>query len=123
MLEACRVKGVEQVFFSSSACVYPAYNQKTPLIRLRGSFGLSCRPRQRIRLGKAVQRANVFCLCTQFGIKVKVARFHNIFGPLGTWQGGREKAPAAICRKVAAAEAGGELEIWGDGEQTGPSCT
>ena len=119
MLEACRVKGVEQVFFSSSACVYPAYNQEDaahPVCEEGSAYPAD--PDSEYGWEKLFSERMYFAYARNFGIKVKVARFHNIFGPLGTWQGGREKAPAAICRKVAAAEAGGELEIWGDGEQT-----
>ena len=119
MLEACRVKGVEQVFFSSSACVYPAYNQEDaahPVCEEGSAYPAD--PDSEYGWEKLFSERMYFAYARNFGIKVKVARFHNIFGPLGTWQGGREKAPAAICRKVAAAGAGGELEIWGDGEQT-----
>ena len=85
---------------------------------LRG-IGLPRRAGQRIWLGEAFQRTAVPVLYAQlWDVAVRVARFHNIFGPEGTWTGGKEKAPAAICRKVAEAEDGGEIEIWGDGKQT-----
>ena len=83
-----------------------------------GGFRLSGGAGQRIRLGEAVQRAAVPRLQAQPRHAGAVARFHNIFGPEGTWTGGREKAPAALCRKVAKARSGDEIEIWGDGEQT-----
>src|SRR5690242_3524018 len=69
-------------------------------------------------MGKAVQRATYLAYRRNFGLQTHIARYHNIFGPEGTWTGGREKAPAAICRKVAMARSGDEIEVWGDGEQT-----
>ena len=119
MLEACRLNGVKKIFFSSSACVYPEYNQNDadhPVCSEDSAY--PAKPDSEYGWEKLFSERMYLAYARNFGLDVRIARFHNIFGPLGTWQGGKEKAPAAMCRKVAAAAPGGELEIWGDGEQT-----
>jgi len=119
MLEAARSAGVDRFFFSSSACVYPKFRQLAPDVpALKESDALPAFP------GTAYGWEKLFTerLCTAFfedyGLETRVARYHNIFGPEGTYVGGREKAPAALCRKVALAANPGEIVIWGDGQQT-----
>ncbi len=119
MLEASRINGVKRFFFSSSACVYPLYLQRSPEVRpLREADAWPAEPEE----GYGLEKLYMEKLCQYYredlGLETRVARFHNVYGPLGTYDGGREKAPAAICRKVALAPDGGEVEIWGDGEQT-----
>ena len=119
MLEVCHKRNIKRIYYSSSACIYPEYNQLDPdnpncaedsayPAEPDSDYGWEKLFSERLYL--AFQRNN--------GMEVRIARYHNIFGPEGTWNGGREKAPAAICRKVAIADDGGEMEIWGDGKQT-----
>ncbi len=124
-LEAAVRNGARRYFFSSSACVYPEYRQtETAVTALREEDAYPAQPQDAYGWEKLVTER----LCTHYGedrgIETRIARFHNIFGPLGSWEGGREKAPAAICRKVAIAKLTGnpEIEIWGDGEQTRSFC-
>ncbi|MGH2732152.1 MAG: NAD-dependent epimerase/dehydratase family protein [Actinomycetota bacterium] len=119
MLEAAVQNRVPRFFYSSSACIYPAYRQEIPDVQgLKEEHAYPAQPEE----GYGWEKLYSEKLCQWYledkGIPTRVARFHNIYGPLGTYEGGREKAPAAICRKVALAEEGGELEIWGDGRQT-----
>ena len=110
---------VKKVFYSSSACIYPAYNQldsKNP--KCGEATAYPAAPDSEYGWEKLFSERLFFAFSRNHGLDVRVARFHNIFGPQGTWNGGREKAPAAICRKVAEQPDGGEIEIWGDGEQT-----
>jgi GDP-D-mannose 3', 5'-epimerase len=119
MLEAARLRGCRHIFYSSSACIYPQYNQKdaqTPETRESTAYPAS--PDSEYGWEKLFGERLYLAYARNYQIKATIARYHNIFGPLGTWTGGREKAPAAICRKVAEAPDGGEIEIWGDGEQT-----
>jgi GDP-D-mannose 3',5'-epimerase len=110
---------VGKVFYSSSACIYPAYNQVDPKNPKCGeSTAYPAAPDSEYGWEKLFSERLYFAFSRNYGLDVRVARFHNIFGPEGTWQGGREKAPAALCRKVAEQPDGGEIEIWGDGEQT-----
>ncbi len=119
MLEASRMNGVERFFFSSSACVYPLYLQRSPDVRpLREDEAWPAEPEEGYGLEKLYMEKLCQYYREDFGLETRVARFHNVYGPLGTYEGGREKAPAAICRKVALTPDGGEVEIWGDGEQT-----
>jgi len=125
MLEAARLSGVQRFFFSSSACIYPQYRQQSPdLTPLREEDAYPADPEE----GYGWEKLYMEKLCQyyyeDYGLRTYVARFHNIFGPLGTWQGGKEKAPAALCRKVAMAKVTGNhvVEIWGDGEQTRSFC-
>lgn len=119
MLEASRINGVQRFFFSSSACVYPMYLQKSPDVRpLKEEDAWPAEPEEGYGLEKLYMEKMCQYYREDFGLETRVARFHNVYGPLGTYEGGREKAPAAICRKVALAPDGGEVEVWGDGKQT-----
>ena len=110
---------VKKVLYSSSACIYPAYNQEDPRNPKCGeSTAYPAAPDSEYGWEKLFSERLYFAFARDHGLDVRVARFHNIFGPEGTWQGGREKAPAALCRKIAEQPNGGEMEIWGDGEQT-----
>ena len=112
-------KRVRKVFYSSSACMYPAYNQEDPQKpNCAESTAYPAAPDSEYGWEKLFSERLYFAFFRNHGLDVRVARFHNIFGPEGTWQGGREKAPAALCRKVAEQEEGGTIEMWGDGEQT-----
>jgi nucleoside-diphosphate-sugar epimerase len=124
-LDAARINGVKRYFYTSSACVYPEYRQLDANVTpLKEEDAYPAQPQDAYGWEKLV----VEHLCThyreQYDIQTHIVRFHNIFGPLGTWEGGREKAPAAMCRKVAVAKLTGnpEIEIWGDGEQTRSFC-
>ena len=115
---ACR-QGVEQVFFSSSACVYNEYNQVDPQNPdCREDTAYPAHPDTEYGWEKLFSERLYLSYNRQYGMRNRIARFHNIFGEHGTWRGGKEKAPAAICRKVAMASEGGEIEVWGDGLQT-----
>jgi GDP-D-mannose 3',5'-epimerase len=119
MLERSASHKVPKIFYSSSACIYPAYNQLDPdNPKCSEDSAYPAAPDSEYGWEKLFSERLYFSFQRNYGIQVRVARFHNIFGPRGTWQGGREKAPAAICRKVAAADNGDEIEIWGDGKQT-----
>ena len=119
MLEHGVRAGVKRFFYSSSACIYPEYNQLDPdNPKCSEDSAYPAAPDSEYGWEKLFSERLYFAYMRNHGIDVRVARFHNIFGPEGTWQGGREKAPAAICRKVAEAPDGGEIEIWGDGKQT-----
>jgi GDP-D-mannose 3',5'-epimerase len=119
VLERSRLVGVNKIFYSSSACMYPAYNQEdaeNPKCSEDSAYPAA--PDSEYGWEKLFSERLYLTYMRNHGIQVRVARFHNIFGPEGTWDGGKEKAPAAICRKVATADDGGEIEIWGDGQQT-----
>jgi GDP-D-mannose 3',5'-epimerase len=119
ILECGRHAGVEKFFYSSSACIYPEYNQldaDNPKCSEDSAYPAA--PDSEYGWEKLFSERLYLAYMRNYGIQVRIARFHNIFGPEGTWCGGREKAPAAICRKVAEAEDGGSIEIWGDGKQT-----
>ena len=121
LLLAARWTDVERYFFSSSACVYAADKQlSSDVDPLKEADAYPADARGRLRLGEALQRADVPPLPRGLRALHAVARYHNVYGPHGTYDGGREKAPAAICRKVTEAKLSGdhEIEIWGDGEQT-----
>lgn len=125
MLEAARLHAVEKFFFSSSACVYPQYRQRQPdLPPLREEEALPADPEEGYGWEKLFMEKLCQYYYEDYGLPTYVARFHNIFGPLGAWEGGREKAPAALCRKVATAKLTGDpvVEIWGDGGQTRSFC-
>ncbi len=124
-LEAARMNGVRRYLFTSSACVYPEYRQtEADVVPLKEEDAYPAQPQDAYGWEKLVAER----LCTHYredySLETRIVRFHNIFGPLGTWEGGREKAPAALCRKVAVAKLTGnpEIEIWGDGEQTRSFC-
>ena len=108
-----------KVFYSSSACMYPEHNQLDPNNpNCSEDSAYPANPDSEYGWEKLFSERLYFAYNRNFNIPVRVARFHNIFGPEGTWQGGKEKAPAAICRKVLEVEDGGTIEVWGDGEQT-----
>lgn len=118
-LEYGRKAGVKRFFYSSSACAYPEYNQTDPdNPKCSEDSAYPAAPDSEYGWEKLFSERLHLAYMRNYGIEVRVARFHNIFGPEGTWCGGREKAPAALCRKVAEAGEGGEIEIWGDGRQT-----
>jgi nucleoside-diphosphate-sugar epimerase len=111
--------GVKKIFYSSSACIYPAFNQKDPQNPICSEdSAYPALPDSEYGWEKLFSERLYYSYMRNYGMQVRVARFHNIFGPEGTWTGGKEKAPAAICRKVAMASNRGTIEIWGDGEQT-----
>jgi nucleoside-diphosphate-sugar epimerase len=119
LLEASRLAGVGRLFYSSSACIYPSHNQ-TDLDNPNCSedSAYPAAPDSEYGWEKLFSERLYFAYRRNHGIDVRVARLHNVFGPQGKWRGGCEKAPAALCRKVAEAPDGGEIEIWGDGRQT-----
>jgi len=111
--------GVEKLFYSSSACIYPEYNQRDPQNpKCSEDSAYPAAPDSEYGWEKLFSERLYLSYMRNYGAQVHIARFHNIFGPQGTWTGGKEKAPAAMCRKVAETEDGGEIEIWGDGMQT-----
>ncbi len=124
-LEAARINGVKRYFYTSSACVYPEYKQtEANVVPLKEEDAYPAMPQDAYGWEKLIMER----LCTHYrqdyGFETRIVRFHNIFGPEGTWEGGREKAPAALCRKIAVAKLTGnhEIEMWGDGEQTRSFC-
>lgn len=119
VLDIASKRNCRRIFYSSSACMYPAHNQedtRKPVTSEDSAYPAN--PDSEYGWEKLFSERLYLAYNRNLGIEARVARYHNIFGPHGTWQGGREKAPAAICRKVAEANDGGEIEIWGDGEQT-----
>jgi nucleoside-diphosphate-sugar epimerase len=111
--------GVQKFFYSSSACMYPEYNQLDPNNpKCSEDSAYPAAPDSEYGWEKLFSERLYLAYMRNYGVSVRIARFHNIFGPDGTWRGGREKAPAALCRKIAEAADGGEIEIWGDGQQT-----
>jgi nucleoside-diphosphate-sugar epimerase len=119
MLEAARLHNVRKIFYSSSACIYPEFNQLDPdNPNCAENSAYPAQPDSEYGWEKLFSERLYFSYMRNCGIKVYVARFHNIFGPEGSWCDGREKAPAALCRKVAEASDAGQIEIWGDGRQT-----
>ncbi len=123
MLEAAREAGAKRFLYTSSACVYPLYKQQTPDVTpLREEDAYPADPEDGYGWEKLFSERQCRHYTEDFGLETRVARFHNIFGPLGTYDGGREKSPAAICRKIAMASNGGEIEVWGDGTQTRSYC-
>jgi len=119
MLDACIRRNVKRIFYSSSACIYPEHNQMDPdNPNCAEDSAYPANPDSDYGWEKLFSERLYLAFHRNYGMEVRIARYHNIFGPLGTWDGGREKAPAAMCRKVAMAKDGGEIEIWGDGKQT-----
>ena len=111
--------GVKRFFYSSSACMYPEYNQTDPQNpKCSEESAYPAAPDSEYGWEKLFSERLYLSYMRNYGAHVRIARFHNIFGPQGTWTGGKEKAPAALCRKIAQAPNGGEIEIWGDGLQT-----
>jgi nucleoside-diphosphate-sugar epimerase len=124
-LEAARENGVSRYFYTSSACVYPEYKQTiTDAKPLKESDAYPADPQDAYGWEKLITERLCVHYREDYGFDTRIVRFHNIFGPLGTWRDGREKAPAALCRKIAVAKLTGnhEIEIWGDGEQTRSFC-
>jgi nucleoside-diphosphate-sugar epimerase len=124
-LEAARKNDVQRYLYTSSACIYPEHRQTDAnVVPLREDEAYPAAPQDAYGWEKLISERLCEHYSLEYGIDTRVVRFHNIFGPLGTWQGGREKAPAALCRKVAEAVLDGtnEIEIWGDGEQTRSFC-
>lgn len=118
-LEAMRIKGARKVFYSSSACIYPEYNQLEPdNPNCAEDSAYPAQPDSEYGWEKLFSERLYLAYKRNFGIDARIARFHNIFGPEGAWCDGREKAPAALCRKVAETLDGGQMEVWGDGKQT-----
>src|SRR2546426_8547359 len=123
MLEAARLNGVNRYLYTSSACIYPGYRQNAPEVSpLKEDDAYPADPEDGYGWEKLFSERQCRHYWEDYGLDTRVVRFHNIYGPLGTYDGGREKSPAAICRKVALTEDGGEIEVWGDGKQTRSYC-
>ena len=123
MLEAARLSGVRRYLYTSSACVYPTFLQDSEDVTpLREDQAVPADPEKGYGWEKLFAEQLTTYYHQECGLDVRIVRFHNIYGPLGTYDGGKEKAPAAICRKVALADDGAGIEIWGDGEQTRSFC-
>ncbi len=123
-LEAARENGVNRYLYTSSACIYPEHLQTdTDVTPLKEADAYPAAPQDAYGWEKLVSEIAAHYYHQEYDLDVRVVRFHNIYGPYGTWTGGREKAPAALCRKVAEVEDGGSIEIWGDGEQTRSFCS
>jgi GDP-D-mannose 3', 5'-epimerase len=119
VLETCYKRNIKRIFYSSSACMYPEHNQLDPQNpNCEESSAYPANPDSEYGWEKLFSERLYLAFHRNYGMECRVARFHNIFGPQGTWEGGREKAPAAICRKVAECQDQGTIEIWGDGLQT-----
>jgi nucleoside-diphosphate-sugar epimerase len=122
-IEAARINSVKRYLYTSSACIYPGYKQKeTDVTPLKESDAYPADAEDGYGWEKLYMERVCRHYTEDFGLDTRVVRFHNIFGPLGTYDGGREKSPAAICRKIALASDGDDIEVWGDGEQTRSYC-
>ena len=119
VLDACHKRNIKRVFYSSSACMYPEHNQLDPdNPNCAEDSAYPANPDSEYGWEKLFSERLYLAYNRNHGMECRVARYHNIFGPEGTWQGGKEKAPAAMCRKVAMAKPGDAIEVWGDGQQT-----
>ncbi len=119
VLDACHKRNIKRVFYSSSACMYPAHNQEDPdNPNCVEDSAYPANPDSEYGWEKLFSERLYLAYNRNYGMECRVARFHNIFGPEGTWQGGKEKAPAALSRKIAQCEPGQSIEVWGDGKQT-----
>src|SRR5260370_37400375 len=119
VLDACHKRLLKRIFYSSSACMYPAYNQENPRApNCEEGSAYPAAPDSEYGWEKLFSERLYLTYGRCHGLEVRIGRYHNIFGPEGTWTGGREKAPAALCRKIAAVEDDGTIEIWLDGQQT-----
>ena len=119
IVEECKKKSVKKVFYSSSACMYPEHNQLDPENpNCSEASAYPANPDSEYGWEKLFSERLFLAYHRNYGLQVRIARFHNIFGPEGTWRGGKEKSPAALCRKVSEAADGTEIEVWGDGKQT-----
>lgn len=119
VLETCKRRNIKNIFYSSSACIYPDYNQTdpdNPLCTEESAYPAN--PDSEYGWEKLFSERLFMSYSRNHNMNCKIARYHNVFGPQGTWDGGKEKSPAALCRKIAKAEDGGTIEIWGDGLQT-----
>src|SRR5687767_7801217 len=124
-LDAAREAGVARYLYTSSACIYPEYKQQDAnVIPLKEEDAYPAQPQDAYGWEKLLTERLCMHYGEEYDMQTRIVRFHNIFGILGTWDGGREKAPAALCRKIAKAKLSGkhEIEIWGDGEQTRSFC-
>ncbi|MFZ5437821.1 MAG: NAD-dependent epimerase/dehydratase family protein [Patescibacteria group bacterium] len=123
LAEACKQNQVKRIFFASSACIYPISKQTTTqVLALKEAEAYPAEPDNEYGWEKLFSERLFTSYAQDHGLEVRIARYHNIYGPEGTYTGGREKAPAAICRKIAEVETGGQIEVWGDGEQTRSFC-
>lgn len=119
VLDACHKRNIKRVFYSSSACMYPEHNQLDPdNPNCAEDSAYPANPDSEYGWEKLFSERLYLAYNRNYDMECRVARYHNIFGPQGTWQGGKEKAPAAMCRKVVEANDGGTIEVWGDGKQT-----
>jgi nucleoside-diphosphate-sugar epimerase len=119
VLDVMRKKGIKKVFYSSSACMYPSHNQEdpdNPLLSEESAYPAN--PDSEYGWEKLFSERLYMTYARNYGIESRIARFHNIFGPRGSWNNGKEKSPAALCRKVAMCEDGGTIDVWGPGNQT-----
>jgi nucleoside-diphosphate-sugar epimerase len=122
-IEAARLNGASRYLYTSSACIYPGYKQKSADVTpLKENDAYPADAEDGYGWEKLYMERVCHHYTQDFGLDTRVVRFHNIFGPLGTYVGGREKSPAAICRKIALADDGDDIEVWGDGEQTRSYC-
>lgn len=122
-MDAARINQVERYLYTSSACIYPEHLQVEADVKpLKEEDAYPAAPQDAYGWEKLLSEKLAEYFAADFGLDTRIVRFHNIYGPYGTWKDGREKAPAAICRKVAQAQDGGEIEIWGDGLQTRSFC-
>ena len=119
MLDVCQKRNIKRIFYSSSACMYPEYNQKEPdNPNLSEDSAYPAQPDSDYGWEKLFSERLYLAFQRNYGMEVRIARYHNIFGPEGSWNDGREKSPAALCRKIAEVNDGDKIEIWGDGKQT-----
>ena len=119
ILDACVKRNCKRIFYSSSACMYPEHNQMDPNNpNCEESSAYPANPDSEYGWEKLFSERLFLAYQRNYGLDIRVARYHNIFGPLGTWDGGREKAPAALCRKISLVNDGGTIDVWGDGSQT-----
>jgi GDP-D-mannose 3',5'-epimerase len=119
VIDTCRRQSVAKVFYSSSACIYPTHNQADPQNPKCGEdSAYPAAPDSEYGWEKLFSERLYLAFRRNYGLETHVARYHNVFGPEGIWDGGKEKAPGAICRKIARAKSGDAIDIWGDGEQT-----
>jgi nucleoside-diphosphate-sugar epimerase len=122
-IEAAREAGVERYLYSSSACIYPEHLQtEADVVPLKESDAYPAAPQDAYGWEKLMSEILAGYYRSDYGLETRIVRFHNVYGPYGTFDGGREKVPAALCRKVALAPDGGSIEMWGDGEQTRSFC-
>jgi nucleoside-diphosphate-sugar epimerase len=123
IMKTCLEENIKRLFFSSSACIYPTYKQEDSEVRpLREEDAYPADPDNFYGWEKLYAEKMLEAFSRDYNLDVRIARFHNIYGPEGTYEGGREKSPAALCRKVAKAQDTGEIEVWGDGKQTRSYC-